>query len=350
MSRSPSVAGRFVGERAVVIGAGVAGVAAAEALLAEGAQVRVTDLRPESELADVPRLASAGAEVRVGGHDETDLDGVTLVVVSPGVPPSSEVLAWARARDVPVWGEMELGARLVRAPYLAVTGTNGKTTTTGMLTAALRSGGWDAVACGNIGRPFPTTAREPHDVLVVEVSSFQLAAQTSFHPVVSVLLNVAPDHLDWHGSYPDYVEAKARIHARQRGTDVHIGNRDDAAAAAISERAMCRISGSARTRRGRERWGTWTTSSSRGRTAMSVSGGSTESGRASGPTPRRPRRRRWRSERRRPRSRRVWRPTGLHGIGETRSRRPAGSVSSTTRRRRTCMRPSPRSTASTTRS
>ncbi|MGZ8579103.1 MAG: UDP-N-acetylmuramoyl-L-alanine--D-glutamate ligase, partial [Actinomycetota bacterium] len=230
-----------MGERAVVVGAGVAGVAAAEALLAEGAVVRVTDLRPESELADASRLRSAGAELRAGGHDEADLDGITLVVASPGVPPSSEVLAWARARDVPVWGEMELGARLARAPYLAVTGTNGKTTTTGMLASALRSGGWDAVACGNIGRPVPTTAREPHDVLVVEVSSFQLASQTSFHPKVSVLLNVAPDHLDWHGSYPAYVDAKARIHARQRGSDVHVGNRDDAAAAAISERAGCRI-------------------------------------------------------------------------------------------------------------
>ncbi len=240
MSRS-SDTGRFVGQRAVVVGAGVAGVAAAEALLAEGAQVRVTDLRPESELADAARLQSAGAEVRAGGHDEADLDGVTLIVASPGVPPSSEVLAWARAKDVPVWGEMELGARLARAPYLAVTGTNGKTTTTGMLTAALRSDGRDAVACGNIGRPFPTTAREHHDVLVVEISSFQLATQTSFHPTVSVLLNVAPDHLDWHGSYPAYLEAKAQIHARQQGADVHVGNRDDPVAAAISERATCRI-------------------------------------------------------------------------------------------------------------
>ena len=232
--------GAFAGERAVVVGAGVAGVAAAEALLAEGAGVRVTDLRPPDELGDVARLQAAGAEVRAGGHDRSDLEGATVVVTSPGVPPTAEILVWAREGGLPVWGEMELGARLARVPYLAVTGTNGKTTATGMLAAVLRAAGRDAVACGNIGRPFPTTAREQHDVLVVEASSFQLASQDSFHPVVSVLLNVAPDHLDWHGSFEGYANAKGRIHANQRGTDVHVGNRDDGLAARISAAAECR--------------------------------------------------------------------------------------------------------------
>ena len=136
---------------------------------------------------------------------------------------------------------MELGARLARAPYLAVTGTNGKTTTTGMLAACLRAAGLDAVACGNIGRPFPTAAREPHDALVVEVSSFQLATQTSFHPRVSVLLNLAPDHLDWHGSFDAYAAAKARVFALQGAGDVHVGNLDDEAAAAISRSAPCEV-------------------------------------------------------------------------------------------------------------
>ena len=108
-----------------------------------------------------------------------------------------------------------------------MTGTNGKTTVTSMLERCLRAAGHDALACGNIGRPFPEAALEDREVLVVEVSSFQLALQESFHPSISVLLNVAPDHLDWHGSFEDYVEAKRRIYARQSGTDVHIGNRDD---------------------------------------------------------------------------------------------------------------------------
>jgi UDP-N-acetylmuramoylalanine--D-glutamate ligase len=136
---------------------------------------------------------------------------------------------------------MELGARLARRPYLAVTGTNGKTTVTSMIEACLRAGGLDALACGNIGLPFPEAAVQDRDVLVVEVSSFQLALQGSFHPSISVLLNVAPDHLDWHGSFEAYVDAKRRIYAEQSGTDVHIGNRDDPVSAPISAAAPCAI-------------------------------------------------------------------------------------------------------------
>ena len=229
--------GAFDGEVAVVVGLGVAGTSAARVLAAEGAAVRVTEARDAS----APDLEAEGVEVLAGGHRPEHLDGATLVVVSPGVAPGSPVLAWAAERDVPVWGELELGARLVRVPYLAVTGTNGKTTTTGMLAACLAASGVDAVACGNIGRPFPATAREDHGTLVVEASSFQLVTQTSFHPRVSVLLNLAEDHLDWHGSFDAYAEAKERIFANQRGSDVHVGNHDDALAAAVSRRAGCDV-------------------------------------------------------------------------------------------------------------
>ncbi|HJU57839.1 MAG TPA: UDP-N-acetylmuramoyl-L-alanine--D-glutamate ligase [Actinomycetota bacterium] len=227
--------GAFDDAVAVVVGAGVAGASAARVLAEEGATVRVSEARD----AAVPELVAAGVDVRSGAHRPEHLDDATLVVVSPGVRPDSPVLAWAAERGLPVWGELELGSRLARVPYLAVTGTNGKTTTSGMLTACLRASGIDAIACGNIGRPFPATARETHDVLVVEASSFQLAMQTSFHPRVSVLLNVAEDHLDWHGSFDAYVDAKARIFANQIGSDVHVGNHDDATSADVSGRARC---------------------------------------------------------------------------------------------------------------
>ncbi len=227
--------GAFDGEHAVVVGAGVAGVAAARVLVGEGATVRVSE--GTLDRPGAAELRAEGIEVLDGAHAPDHLDGATLVVPSPGVPPHAEILAWARERGLPVVGEMELGARLARVPYLAVTGTNGKTTTTGMLTASLRAAGLDAVACGNIGRPFPAAARERHDVLVVEVSSFQLATQASFHPRVSVLLNLAPDHLDWHGSFEAYAEAKARVFARQGPGDVHVGNRDDDAAVIVSRSA-----------------------------------------------------------------------------------------------------------------
>jgi UDP-N-acetylmuramoylalanine--D-glutamate ligase len=233
--------GRFTGERVVVVGAGVAGTSAARVLSAEGAHVLVTEARPAAEISTAVELEALGVEVRTGGHGPHHLEAATLVVVGPGVPPDAEPVRWARERGVPVWGEMELGARLAGRPYLAVTGTNGKTTVTSMLEGCLRSAGLDALACGNIGRPFPEAAVEDHDVLVVEVSSFQLALQESFHPSISVLLNIAPDHLDWHGSYEVYAAAKRSVYALQSGSDMHIGNRDDPAAAAISADAPCTV-------------------------------------------------------------------------------------------------------------
>ncbi len=229
---------RFAGERVVVVGAGVAGRSAARVLRGEGADVLVTESRDAGEV-DLDQIVASGARVETGGHRPEQLDDATLVVVSPGVPASAEVFAWARERDLPVWGELELGARLATAPYLAVTGTNGKTTTTGMLTSMLRAEGRDAVACGNIGHPFPEAARDGHDVLVVEASSFQLDTQSSFRPAVSILLNLAPDHLDAHGSFEAYRDAKAKIFANACPTDVHVGNRDDALAAGVSGSAPC---------------------------------------------------------------------------------------------------------------
>ena len=207
--------GRFAGKRVVVVGAGVAGASAARVLASEGASVLVTEARPATDVPAVAELEAQGVGVRAGGHDPHHLDDATLVLVGPGVPPDAEVVRWARDRGLPVWGEMELGARLARRPYLAVTGTNGKTTVTSMIESCLRAGGLDALACGNIGLPFPQAALQDRDVLVVEVSSFQLALQESFHPSISVLVNLAPDHLDWHGSLEAYVEAKR---GRKAGT------------------------------------------------------------------------------------------------------------------------------------
>ena len=232
---------RFADERAVVVGAGVAGLGAARALVAEGAEVVVSEERTLRGTAAADELDGLGIALRDGGHDPAHLDGATLVVVGPGVRPAAPVVGWARERSLPVWGELELGARLATAPYLAVTGTNGKTTVTSMIEACLRADGRDALACGNIGHPFPEAARERHDVLVVEASSFQLVMQESFHPAVSVLLNVATDHLDWHGDDAAYRAAKARIHENQRDDDVHVGNRDDPVAAELSSRARCRL-------------------------------------------------------------------------------------------------------------
>jgi UDP-N-acetylmuramoylalanine--D-glutamate ligase len=124
---------------------------------------------------------------------------------------------------------------------VAVTGTNGKTTTVELVARMMQAAGLAARACGNVGFPFSLAAREAFDALAVEVSSFQLAFQESLRPRVSVLLNLAPDHLDWHGSFAAYGAAKSRIYARQLPSEVHVGNRDDAAAAAVSRQAPCSV-------------------------------------------------------------------------------------------------------------
>ncbi|HYH27146.1 MAG TPA: UDP-N-acetylmuramoyl-L-alanine--D-glutamate ligase, partial [Actinomycetota bacterium] len=225
----------------LVVGLGQSGSAAVEALRERGASVTVTESRPEQEIADAASVAEEqGARVEAGGHDRVELEGYRFAVTSPGVPRHAPILADLAARGVEIWSELELGARLATAPYVAITGTNGKTTTTELVAEAMRNEGLDAIACGNVGYPFSRATRETHDVLAVEASSFQLRYTTSLHPAVSALLNLAPDHLDWHGSFQDYAAAKARIHMQQRGSDVHVGNADDHTSAAISRRAACR--------------------------------------------------------------------------------------------------------------
>jgi UDP-N-acetylmuramoylalanine--D-glutamate ligase len=233
------VSGVFKGERFVVVGMGVAGRAAARVLAEEGASVRVTEERTDPQ--GIDELRSLGVEVLVGGHAPSHLDGARAVVASPGVPEHAPVLAWASERGIPVWSELDVGARLCRVPYAAITGTNGKSTTTKLLAAMMQAGGLDAVACGNIGHPFSVAAREEHQALSVEASSFQLRFHHWVHPRVSVLLNVAPDHLDWHGSFDAYTDAKARVYELQGGEDTHVGNADDPLAVTVSRAAPCRV-------------------------------------------------------------------------------------------------------------
>jgi UDP-N-acetylmuramoylalanine--D-glutamate ligase len=234
-----SPAGAFVGRRFLVVGLGVAGSAAARVLAEEGAVVRATEERTAVETAE--ELAALGVEVRLGGHELSDLQDVDAVVASPGVPEHAPILRWATEREIPVWSELDIGARLCEVPYVAVTGTNGKSTTTKLVAGMLSRAGMDAVACGNIGHPFSVAAREGHEALSVEASSFQLRFHHWVHPRVSLLLNVAPDHLDWHGSEPAYAAAKARVFELQGNGDVHVGNADDPAAAAISRTAPCAV-------------------------------------------------------------------------------------------------------------
>ncbi|HSQ36852.1 MAG TPA: UDP-N-acetylmuramoyl-L-alanine--D-glutamate ligase [Acidimicrobiia bacterium] len=208
--------------RALVIGAAVSGRAALRLLEADGYEVVVYDADPAA-LADL----GAGRRVHGGSWDPALLAGMDLVVTSPGVPPDSPPLADALSSGIPLWGELELASRHLAVPLLAVTATNGKTTITQMATAMLAASGRRAAAMGNIGTPLSEAVGGDWDALVVEASSFQLRFVESFHPQAAVLLNVAPDHLDWHGSFASYLAAKARIHRNQGERDLLVFDEED---------------------------------------------------------------------------------------------------------------------------
>jgi len=216
----------------LVCGVGVAGTSAARALLDLGSDVSLTATSEGPSVAD---LVARGARW-LGTLSE--LPDVDLVVASPGLRPTHPLLVAAQVRGVPVWGEVELAWRLRApdaAPWLAVTGTNGKTTTVHMLEAMLRAAGLNAVAVGNVGEPVidAVVAAEPFQVLAVEVSSQQLHFAPSLRPLAGALLNLAPDHLDWHGSFEDYAAAKAGVWFG----NVAVGNADDPLVARLLETA-----------------------------------------------------------------------------------------------------------------
>ncbi len=226
--------------RAVVAGVGVAGFAAADHLVHLGVQVTAVDGADgdrQRERADV--LEVIGATVRLGDGD-TLPDGADVLVVSPGLPPTAPIIRAAQARGVPVWGELELAWRLRgedAAPWLTITGTNGKTTATLMLESMLRAAGLRTAAVGNIGVSLVDAVMDPSgfDVLAVEVGAPQLPFLSTASPLASVCLNLAPDHVDLFGSFESYRDAKARIYTGTRVAAVY--NVADPATEAMVEEA-----------------------------------------------------------------------------------------------------------------
>jgi UDP-N-acetylmuramoylalanine--D-glutamate ligase len=202
--------------RALVLGLARSGHAAALALARRGVSVVAADRSTEI---DAGRLSAAGVEVRAGSEEESLLEGVELVVKSPGVPAESPLATAARARALPIWSEVELGYRLLRGnQFVGVTGTNGKTTTTELLGAVFRAAGRPVEIAGNVGRPLTDVAEavEPGTAVVCELSSFQLEDVHELAADVAVLLNLEPDHLDRHGTFETYRDAKLRIFERAR--------------------------------------------------------------------------------------------------------------------------------------
>jgi UDP-N-acetylmuramoylalanine--D-glutamate ligase len=211
----------LAGRRVLVVGLARAGAAAADALLGAGAEVVAFSL---DETPAAGRLRALGVEVHVGREEETLTQGIDLLVKSPGVRADAPLLTAARARGVPVWDELELGARLLGNPILAVTGTNGKTTTTALLGEMLRAGGLAVEVAGNIGRALSSLVGEvePHAWIVCEVGVFQLDDMEVLHPQVAVLLNLEPDHLDRYADFDEYAATKLRLFSLQTEDDTAV--------------------------------------------------------------------------------------------------------------------------------
>ena len=233
----------FAGKRVLVVGLGISGASAARALHGLGAEVRATDSSTSPAVLErAAQLEASGIEVETGHHDLSDLR-FDLAIVSPGIPPSAEVVGGLEDAGVTWFSEVELAYRLARCDFLGVTGTNGKTTTTTLLADILREAGLETTAAGNIGLPLVdavTTVGEG-GAIAVELSSFQLAAIEQFHARVAVVLNIAEDHTDWHGSVEEYAAAKARIFLNQGSDDFLLPNADDPLVMEVVRSARSRL-------------------------------------------------------------------------------------------------------------
>jgi len=223
---------RYKQQNIAVLGAGLSGTAAALLLNAEGADVTVLDSVEEENLlkSTIDNLRREGIRVLCGKAVDEDSSTYQMAVSSPGIDPASRLARNFFTSKIELIGELELGWRFCETPVIAVTGTNGKTTTTELLAQMLNAAGQRTIACGNIGKPLSEVAREgkPFDVLTVEVSSFQLETIQTFRPSISLWLNFAPDHLDRYRSVAEYRTAKLRIFENQTEQDVAVVNAADA--------------------------------------------------------------------------------------------------------------------------
>jgi UDP-N-acetylmuramoylalanine--D-glutamate ligase len=231
-------------KKVLVVGLGKSGLAAALFLRRRGANVTVSDVRSaESLQKEIPALLDEGIAVEAGGHGLLTFRRQDLIVVSPGVPLHTPELVQASKFGQPVIGEIELAARFLKGKMLAITGSNGKTTTTTLCGKIMEAANFPVAVGGNIGLPVIALVDESRDGgwSVLEVSSFQLETTVQFRPDIAVILNITPDHLDRHGTFENYVAAKERIFAQQRPQDALVLNADDPVAAATAAGAKSRI-------------------------------------------------------------------------------------------------------------
>jgi UDP-N-acetylmuramoylalanine--D-glutamate ligase len=230
-------------KRVLVVGLGKSGIAAARFLKARGAQVTVSDIRPAGLISELPALLDAGIMVETGSHGILTFRRQDLIVVSPGVPSNTPELTTVRAMGIPIIGELELGSEFLQGQVVAITGSNGKTTTTTLIGEIFKASGKLTLVGGNIGRPVVDMVAEstPGTWSVLEVSSFQLETIQAFKARIALVLNITPDHLDRHGSFEAYAAAKTRITENQNSDDFLILNAEDEPTKLVAAKTKAQI-------------------------------------------------------------------------------------------------------------
>jgi len=231
-------------KRVLVVGLGKSGKSAALFLRALGAQVTISDARSAEALAgEIPALLDAGIMVETGGHGLLTFRRQDLIVVSPGVPCDTPELKQARAFGLPIIGELELASRFLQGQVVAITGSNGKTTTTALLGKIFADAGGPTLVGGNIGTPVIDLIAQstPQTISVLEVSSFQLETVVEFRPHIAVVLNITQDHLDRHGTFENYAAMKARITAQQTPEDFFVLNAEDKPTQMLAARTKAQV-------------------------------------------------------------------------------------------------------------
>lgn len=234
----------LAGKRVLVVGLGKSGVASALFLKERGAKVSVSDAKsPEQLHQEIPVLLDAGITVETGQHGERTFREQDLIVISPGVPFDMPLLARARESGIPIIGEIELAAQFLKGNIIAITGSNGKTTTTAMAGEILTASGRPTLVGGNIGTPAISFVGQAGETTwtVLEISSFQLETVESFCPKIAAVLNVTPDHLDRHYTFENYAAAKARIFEKQTADDFAVLNADDPTCVAMAAKLAARV-------------------------------------------------------------------------------------------------------------
>ena len=234
---------KWIDKNITILGLSLSGIAAAKYLASKGATCVISEKREEKpeDSEKIKELNQLEIQVEMGGHKDETILNSDLIITSPGIPPHSEVIKFAKSNNIQIIGDIELAYIETNKPFIAITGTNGKTTTTKLISEILTDGGYNAPACGNIGISPVSIINDKIDYFVTEVSSYQIYTNSAFKPQIAVFINYTPDHIDWHGSEEEYFKAKAEMFTEHKSPIWAVINACDPKILALKDKSLSKI-------------------------------------------------------------------------------------------------------------